>query len=114
MALRHPIGRTTNRGADRHDAGGKRKCYVRAMESASPRPCFADPVEAALALALGDSATALSALERSQRTAGPVWTEYIGIFDHAYDLVRQSPRFTALVLQSNLDPGRFDPVRRGR
>jgi len=38
----------------------------------------------------------------------------MGIFVDAYDLVRQSPRFTALVRQANLDPGRFDPVRRGR
>lgn len=64
--------------------------------------------------ALGDSAAARSALDRSQRTAGPVWVEYMGIFVHAYDLVRQGPRFTALVRQANLDPGRLDTSRRGR
>jgi len=88
--------------------------FVRAMESARPRPWFADLAEAGLALALGDSAAALSALERSQRTAGPVWAEYLGIFDHAYDPVRRSPRFIALVRQANLDLGRFDPARRGQ
>jgi len=116
IALRSPTGVMTNApyvfGTVGDTASANR--YVRAMESATPRPWFADPVEAGLALALGDSATALSALERSQRTAGPVWAEYMGIFDHAYDLVRQSPRFTALVRQANLDLGRFDSVRRGR
>jgi hypothetical protein len=40
--------------------------------------------------------------------SGPIWTEYIGMFDPAYDLVRRSPRFTALVEQANLDLRRFD------
>jgi len=66
------------------------------------------------ALALGDTAAALSALERSQRTSGRVWSEYLGIFDRAYDPVRRSPRFIALVKQANLDMGRFDQMRRGR
>jgi TolB-like protein/Tfp pilus assembly protein PilF len=116
IALRSPTGVMTNAPYVLVMVGDTASAsrYVRAMESASPRPWFADPVEAGLALALGDSASALSALERSQRTAGPVWTEYMGIFVHAYDLVRRSPRFTALVRQANLDLGRFDPVRRGR
>ena len=87
---------------------------LRAMESATPRPWFADPAEALVALALGDTAAALSALERSQRTSGRVWSEYLGIFDRAYDPVRRSPRFIALVKQANLDMGRFDQMRRGR
>jgi len=90
------------------------KRLVHAMESATPRPWFADPATAGLALALGDSAAALSALERSQRTSGPIWAEYMGVFSPAYDLVRQSPRFIALVRGANLDMGRFDRMRRGR
>jgi len=67
-----------------------------------------------VALALGDTAAALSALEQSQRTSGRVWSEYLGIFDRAYDPVRRSPRFIELVKQANLDMGRFDQMRRGR
>jgi hypothetical protein len=74
----------------------------------------AAPAAALVALALGDTAAALSALERSQRTSGRVWSEYLGIFDRAYDPVRRSPRFIALVKQANLDMGRFDQMRRGR
>jgi hypothetical protein len=43
-----------------------------------------------------------------------VWSEYLGIFDRAYDPVRRSPRFIALVKQANLDMGRLDLMRRGR
>jgi serine/threonine-protein kinase len=87
---------------------------VRAMQTATPRPWFADPAEAAVALALGDSAAALSALERSQRRSGRIWAEYMGVFVQTYHLVRQSPRFIALVKQANLDMARFDQLWRGR
>jgi hypothetical protein len=80
---------------------------MQAMQARMPRPWFADVAEAGVALARGDSAAALAALERSQREIGPVWSEYFGLFTEPYDLVRASPRFTALVRQANLDPARF-------
>ena len=82
--------------------------FVRAMQSTTPRLWFGDVAEATVELARGDSAAALTALERSQRDVGPIWAEYMGIFAPPYDLVRQSPRFIALVKQANLDPRRFD------
>jgi len=99
VALRTPAGVMTNAPYVLAKAGdtASAKRLVHAMESATPRPWFADPATAGLALALGDSAAALSALERSQRTSGPIWAEYMGVFSPAYDLVRQSPRFIALV-----------------
>jgi len=116
VALRTPAGVMTNAPYVLAKAGdtASAKRLVHAMESATPRPWFADPATAGLALALGDSAAALSALERSQRTSGPIWAEYMGVFSPAYDLVRQSPRFIALVRGANLDIGRFDRMRRGR
>src|SRR4029453_11332985 len=84
---------------------------VRMMQSTTPRPWFADVAEAGVELAGGDSAAALTTLERSQRESGPVWREYMGFFDPGYDLVRHSPRFTALVKQANLDLRRFDRPR---
>jgi tetratricopeptide (TPR) repeat protein len=116
IALRTPASVMTNAPYVLARAGDTASAnrLLRAMGSATPRPWFADPAEAFVALALGDSAAALSALERSQRTAGPVWAEYLGGFDRAYDLVRRSPRFLALLRQTNLDIGRFDQMRRGQ
>ena len=81
---------------------------VRTMQSSTPRPWFADMAEASVELARRDTAMALTTLERVQREVGPVWAEYFGLFDPAYDLVRQSPRFITLVKQANLDPRRFE------
>lgn len=49
---------------------------------------------------LGRSALRARTLAANRR---PVWNEYMGIFDRAYDPVRRSPRFIALVRQTNLD-----------
>ena len=76
---------------------------VRQIESATPRPWFADVQRANVMLAIGDSAAALSALEQSARTTGPLWVWVISPRDPAYDLVRQSSRFAALVRQARLD-----------
>ena len=81
---------------------------MQAMKAQTPRPWFADVAEAGVELARGDSAAALSTLERSQREVGPVWSEYFTLFTEPYDLVRASPRFAALVRQANLDPARFE------
>jgi serine/threonine-protein kinase len=74
---------------------------VRQMEST--RFWSTDVQSATVKLAMGDSAGALSALERSARATGPVWAWIMSPRDPAYDLVRQSPRFAALVRQAGLD-----------
>jgi TolB-like protein/Tfp pilus assembly protein PilF len=76
---------------------------VKAMESTHPRPWVADVQRATVMLAIGDSARALSALEQSARTSGPMWIAPIPPCDPAWDLVRQSRRFAALVRQAGLD-----------
>jgi len=76
---------------------------LREIESATPRPWSTDVQGASVRLAIGDSAGALSALERSARTVGPVWVWVISPRDPAYDLVRQSRRFEDLVRQAGLD-----------
>ena len=76
---------------------------VREIESATPRPWFADVQRASVMLAIGDSAAALSALEQSARTTGSLWVWVISPRDPAFDLVRQSPRFAALVGKAGLD-----------
>jgi serine/threonine-protein kinase len=76
---------------------------IRGIESNSPRPWFADAARASVALALGDSSAALAALEQSARTSGPIWYVYMPLQDPAYDLVRGSPRFAALLRRANLN-----------
>ena len=80
---------------------------LRQMESRAPRPWYVDAATAMVQLAVGDSASALTSLERSARNSGPTWAEYFLVSDPAYDLVRQSQRFIALVRRANLDPSMF-------
>jgi serine/threonine-protein kinase len=86
-------------------AGANR--VVREVESRTPPPWYVDAMKATVQLAVGDTANALTSLERCARSAGPVWLEYFLVSDPVYDRVRQSPRFIALVRQANLDPGAF-------
>src|SRR4029453_15403270 len=72
------------------------------MESTKPRALFTDVQRASVLLAIGDTARALTALEQSARTAGPLWISLIPLLDPAYDPVRQSARFAALVRQAGL------------
>ena len=76
---------------------------VREIESNRPRPWSAEVQRASVMLAIGDSASALAALEQSDRATGSLWVWVISPRDPAFDLVRQSPRFTALVRRAGLD-----------
>jgi TolB-like protein/tetratricopeptide (TPR) repeat protein len=76
---------------------------VRDMEARNPRPWFVDVSKASIALATGDTAAALSALERSARASAAAWVYFIPLGDPAYDPVRHSPRFAALLRQANVD-----------
>jgi hypothetical protein len=84
------------------------------MESNNPRPWFTDVARASVMLAIGDSASALSALEQSAHTSGAMWSVFIPLGDPAFDLVRRSPRFAALVRQAGLDVRSFPAVRAAR
>ena len=65
-------------------------------------------------LAIGDSARALSALEQSARTSGPMWVALIPPRDPAYDLVRRSRRFEDLIRQAGLDDRSLTAPRRAQ
>lgn len=80
---------------------------LRTMEHRIPKPWFIDVSRASVFLATRDSAAALSALERSARETGPMWVFFIPLADPAFDLVRGSPRFDALLRRANLDPRTF-------
>ena len=86
---------------------------VRDMESKTPRPWFVDVARASVLLATHDTAGALSALERSQLSSGAIWVNYISLGDPAYDEVRQSPRFAALLREANVDLRVVTKPRRG-
>jgi hypothetical protein len=54
-------------------------------------------------LAIGDTGRALTALEEAERTGGPMWIAPIPPCDPAWDLVRHTRRFAALVRKARLD-----------
>ena len=76
---------------------------VRAMETSSPRPWFTEAERGGVLLALGDTARAFDALERSQAASGPMWSHFLNVFDPMFDSVRRSSRFTALVRGAGYD-----------
>jgi serine/threonine-protein kinase len=84
----------------------------REMEHRLPLPWFTDISKASVLLATGDSGGGLAAIERSARNSGPLWVFFIPLGDPAYDQVRASRRFVALLRQANLDPATVGRRRR--
>ena len=82
------------------------------MDSARPRPWSADVQRATVMLAIGDTAQALSALEQSARTTGPMWVYVVSPRDPAYDPIRHSLRFANLVRDAGLDVAWMTAPRR--
>jgi len=84
---------------------------VSAVASSNPRPWFADAQRASVRLAIGDTAGVLTALEQSARSSGCLWETMISPADPAYDSVRHSARFAALLRQAGLDVETFNALR---
>ena len=84
------------------------------MEANSPPPWYAVMERVGISLALGDTAAALSGLERASQSVGAAWTQPFSVRDPVYDRIRQSPRFTALLRETNLDVASLTAARAGR
>jgi hypothetical protein len=75
---------------------------VAAMESNTPRPWFTDAQRASIKLATGDTAGALNGLDQWARSrSSTMWI--IPPLDPAYDAIRHTARFAALLRQTGLD-----------
>jgi tetratricopeptide (TPR) repeat protein len=87
---------------------------VRDMELRNPKPWFVDVSRASVFLAIGDTAHALTALEQSAANSGSLWVFYMPLGDPAFDAVRRSQRFAALLERANINPEVIAHPRRGR
>ena len=89
---------------------------VRSMEANSPPPWYAVMERVGISIALGDTAAALSGLERTAQSVGAAWIQPFAVRDPVYDPIRRSPRFVALLRQTNLDVASLTALRseRGR
>jgi serine/threonine-protein kinase len=76
------------------------------FEVQHPRPWFSETVIAFAHLAVGDTARALDAFERSTE-AREIWPTFTPICDRSFDPLRGSPRFAALVRRVGLDERLF-------
>jgi tetratricopeptide (TPR) repeat protein len=76
---------------------------LRALDAMTPQPWQAESRRAQAYLGFGDTAAALSALERATE-AKVNWGVGNGVFDPMYDPIRQSARFQALLRRMRLSP----------
>jgi serine/threonine-protein kinase len=116
MAVALPVGLMSNQPYVMAKLGDTTTALrlVSAMESSNPRPWFTDAERASVRLAIGDSAGALNALEQSARSSGGLWEGMISPADAAYDPVRHTARFAALLRQAGLDVQTFNALRSKR
>jgi TolB-like protein len=94
------------------DRSGAMK-LLRDFESRHPRPWLGELAIAMISLGLGDTARAISALERST-DAGEIWPAFHALSEPAFDGIRGSPRFAALVRRVGLDEKIFTAPNGGR
>jgi hypothetical protein len=76
---------------------------LRERESTTPPPADAESFRALTYLGLGDTASALSALERATKNR-EIWHVANGLYDPMYESVRESIRFKKLLAQVGLTP----------
>jgi len=87
------------------DPGVARR-LVRDIESMPRRPWGAETTLAFAYLGLRDSSRALDALERALDTR-EMWPSNLSLYEPMYDVVRQSPRFAALLRRVGLDASHY-------
>ncbi len=93
-------------------SGNAAEAIRRLREEAAvvPRPWMAESKRALTYLGLGDTAAALSALERAT-DAGEIWTSNILVIDPIWAPIRDSPRYRSILRQNGLADA-LPPLRR--
>jgi serine/threonine-protein kinase len=102
-------GYVLGRTGDRAEA----LAILRDLEAQRQRPWMGEWAIALTAIGVGDTARALSALERST-DAHEIWPLYTSLIDPIYDPLRSSARFAALVRRVGLDERLLTSPRAGR
>ena len=88
---------------------------LRDIESLNARPWFSEAARACVMLARSDTAAALLALEQSSARVGSFWADYYpSLSDPAFDGIRGSARFAALLRKSAMPVALFTEPHGGR